>query len=151
MSEVQPERRKGYNELHKEIDTHAQKVEDRLERFIKKALIAFGIIGIFCVLGIFGLGLVVRYNSDQSEKIETIAKRAEDRSQSSVIKIELEREKVCSQSSNRRIACRALFERLAGSLSEKQRIQLACDVIKHLRGSVAKTLRDENLQCKEAP
>lgn len=139
--------RRSTDVLAEDLDKFIVKTERRLRHIFIGALVSISIIAIATAAALFGLGLVVRYNHTQAVKVEEIAKRADGRSQSSAFQIRLNRQKVCSQSSNRRVACRALFERLSEALSEEQRIRLACEVVRHLHGSVAKTLREENPQC----
>src|SRR4051794_10713771 len=141
--------RRASDSLASEVEEFVEVTEHRMHHIFIWALVSLSIIALTTAAALFGLGAVVRYNHSKAVKVESIAKRADQRSEASAFQIQLNREKVCSQSSNRRIACRALFERLSGALSEEQRIRLACDVVRHLRGSVAKTLRDDNPQCKE--
>lgn len=153
-----PDRRKhGYSELEGKLDTHTQQIESDVETFVSitgnrmrrvliGSIIAISVIALATGAALFGFGLIVHYNHSQSEKVEKIAKRADKRSQRSAIQLEITREKVCSPS-DRIDACRALFERLAVALSEGQRDRLACQVIRHLTGPEAESLRDETPRC----
>lgn len=134
--------------LASDIEQFVVKTNYRMHHIFITALVSLSIIAITTAAALFSLGFIVRYNRSQIIEAQKIAKKANERSQHSAIQIELSREKVCSQSSNRRIACRALFERLAKSLSEEQRSRLACQVIVHLNGSEAKVLKEANPQCK---
>jgi precorrin-2 methylase len=50
-----PDRRKhGYKELENKLDRHAEEIKSRLEKFIRRGLVAFAIIGIFTALALFG-------------------------------------------------------------------------------------------------
>src|SRR4051812_38662262 len=123
--------RRATDVLAEDIQKFVVVTEHRLNHIFIGALVSLSIIAIATAAAVFGLGYIVRYNHAQAEKVAAIAKRADKRSQRSAIQLELTREKVCSQSSNRHIACRALFERLAGSLSKSQRDRLACQVVLH--------------------
>jgi hypothetical protein len=55
-----PDRRKeDYDTLDQKIDERFNALTDRLARFISKALVGFGVLGIACALGLFGFGLVL--------------------------------------------------------------------------------------------
>lgn len=140
--------RRATDALASDIEQFVVTTKSRMHHIFIGALVSISVIALATMVALFGLGITVRNNHSKAEKVETIAKRADTRSQRSAIQLELSREKVCSQSSNRRVACRALFERLAGALSEKQRDRLACQVILHLRGPEADALRKVNPQCK---
>jgi Tfp pilus assembly protein PilO len=139
--------RRASDVLGSQVENFVEVTEHRLHHIFIWALASLSIIAITTAVALFGLGFVVRNSHSKSQKVEAIAKRADERSARSAFQIQLNREKVCSQSSNRRVACRALFERLAGSLSENQRIRLACQVVLHLNGPTAEALRKENPQC----
>lgn len=140
--------RRATDVLASDIEKFVVTTKSRMHRIFIGALVSISIIALATTVALFGLGIIVRDNHSKATKVETIAKRADKRSQHSAFQLELTREKVCSQSSNRRVACRALFERLAGSLSKQQRDRLACQVILHLRGPVAKEIQKVNPQCK---
>lgn len=140
--------RRSTDVLAEQVDAFILKTERRLSTIFIGALISLSVIALTTAAALLGLGLVVKYNHAQAVKVEDIADRADARSQRTVITNELQKEKVCSQSSDRLVACRALFERLAGSLSEEQRVRLACQVVLHLRGQVARALRKQNPNCK---
>lgn len=78
----EPERRKGHQELVEKFDTHASQVENklerRLERFIKKALVGFAVIGFFTAIALFGFGLVLREQGESNQKVAALAKANAD-------------------------------------------------------------------------
>lgn len=139
--------RRASDVLASKVENFVEVTEHRLQHIFIWALASLSVIAITTAVALFGLGFTVRHNHSKATKVEKIAKRADVRSADAAFQIQLNREKVCSQSSNRRVACRALFERLAGSLSEKQRVRLACQVVLHLNGPTAEALRRENPQC----
>lgn len=134
-----------------ELTAFVERTKVFMRRVFIGALISLSVIALTTSVALVGLGVVVRYNHDQAVKVEELARKADDRSQDSLFESKLAKEKVCSQSSDRRVACQALFERLAGALSEEQRLRLACQVVLHLKGKTARTLRKDNPQCKELP
>lgn len=70
MSEDLPDRRRhGYSELEEKLDNHAQDLEDRLQRFITKALVGFAVIGLTSALSIFGFGLVLSEQAKTSDRL----------------------------------------------------------------------------------
>lgn len=61
-----PDRRKQtYASLEKLIDDHAEYLDEKLSRWIRRGLIAFSIIAAFCVLGLIGYGVVLREIQNQ--------------------------------------------------------------------------------------
>lgn len=58
---IPPDRRKeDYDKLDKKIEEFKADLLSRLERFIRKALFAFAIIGITSAIGLLGFGLALR-------------------------------------------------------------------------------------------
>lgn len=61
-----PDRRKQtYASLEKLIDDHAEYLDAKLSRWIKRGLAAFSVIAIGCVLGLLGYGFVLREIQNQ--------------------------------------------------------------------------------------
>lgn len=117
-------------------------------RFSKRVAIAMAIQGVGLILSLVVVGYAIKEGRDISKEVKEIAVRADLRSERNRVTQQLAQEKVCSQSSDRLVACRALFERLAGSISEEQRRELSCAVLEQMRGSTARTLRRET-KCNE--
>lgn len=65
--------------------------------------------------------------------INDTADLANRKAQRALIQQTLTREKVCSETANQRVACRALFERLIRSISRDQQLRLACGALYVLR------------------
>jgi hypothetical protein len=139
--------RRANDRLASEVDEFVTTTQIRLHHIFLSGLVTMAIIGIVTAGSLFAFGAVVRTNDHKADQATALAKRAYAQSQKSAFRQELQREKVCSQSSIRRIACQALFERLAKSLSLEQRDRLACSVLTHLKGPTAEKLREENPQC----
>lgn len=61
LEEGSPERRRmgWHDEVLWELNQHANRIEARLHRFFKKALIAIGIIGITSFVALIGFGIVL--------------------------------------------------------------------------------------------
>ena len=110
-------------------------------RFARRTAIALAIMAVVLIGSLTANGITLRENRKQTDRIERIAKQASDQAESVRVLATLTREKVCSESSNQPVACRALFNRLAGNISEEQRLRLACAVLSELRGPVARDLR----------
>lgn len=65
-----PDRRKNtYESLELHLDERLDKMEARLARWLKGGLIAFGIIGFFCVVALFGFGYLLRHESSTSLRL----------------------------------------------------------------------------------
>lgn len=139
MTDVPPSRR-STDHIPADLEGFVHDTEERGRRIFIGSLVAISIIALTTAAAIFGLGFAVRYNHRIAVKANAKASRLQFQAQ-------LAREKVCSQSSNRIVACRALFERLAGSLSPAQRIRLACEVLRHLDGPTADVIKKENKKC----
>lgn len=138
-----------------EDDRRSNANRDRLDeihkgyvRFAKLAAIAIGIQAIVLIVSLTAVGYLLKQNHDNASRIKTIALGADFQSEQNRIQQKLAKEKVCSQSSNRLIACRALFDRLSNNISDKQRHELACAVLEQMRGSTARVLRRET-KCNE--
>lgn len=112
-------------------------------RFSRRIAIAMTIQGVGLILSLVVVGYGIRENHDTIKEVKKIAVTADIRSERNRVRQLLAKEKVCSQSSNRRVACRALFERLSGSISNRQRYLLACSVLEKMRGPIARDLRRE--------
>lgn len=141
MNDVPKPSRRSTDHIPADLEGFVHDAETRGRRVFIGALAAISIIALTTAVAIFGLGFAVRYN-------HRLAVRANQKASQVKFQQDLAREKVCSQSSNRRVACRALFERLAGALSSAQRVTLACEVIRHLDGRTADALRKENPKCE---
>lgn len=69
--EPQPDRRRhGYKELEEKLDQHAETIEQRLERFIRGALLGFAIIGLCSAGALIGFGFLLREIGDQADAIQ---------------------------------------------------------------------------------
>lgn len=71
--EHSPERRHNpewYEQLVEELNNHADRIEGRLHRFFKKALIAFAVIGFACTLSL--IGFKVALNRIQDARYEFV-------------------------------------------------------------------------------
>lgn len=123
---VEVENRSRLDEIH----------EDYL-RFSRRVGITLAIIITVLIMSLGGLAYLIKENRD-------LAHRAEDKSEGVRISAIFAKEKVCSQSSDRLVACRALFDRLAESLSDAQRKQLACSVVDQLAGKLADRLQEQS-------
>lgn len=66
-----PERRKGQQELVEHFDEHADSIEARFQRFVKKALIGFAVIGLTSALALIGYGFVLREQGKIVADIQT--------------------------------------------------------------------------------
>jgi hypothetical protein len=73
-----PERRKGYAELGEQLEAHADRLEMRLHRFFKKALIAIAIIGFFTAVALAGFGIVLRQQQETSDTLKATASQLKD-------------------------------------------------------------------------
>src|SRR5213592_2176235 len=113
------------------------------KRFAKLAGIAIGIQAVFFIISLGVIGHLLKDDIHNSHYIRGIALKADFKAEQNRTIAALAKEKVCSQSSNRRAACRALFDRLAESISDRQRYKLACAILNQMRGSVARMLRRE--------
>lgn len=112
-------------------------------RFSRRAALALTIQGIVLIGSLTVLGYLVKENHDKTIQIRAIALRAVARSEEVRVRQILGAEKVCSQSSNQKVACRALFNRLANNISNKQQRRLTCTVLNQMRGPTARELRRE--------
>lgn len=129
---------------------HDDGSRDRLDRihkgylrFSKRVAIAMSIQAVGLILALIVVGYGIREGRDTANEVREIAVRADLRSERNRVRQQLASEKVCSQSSNLRVACRALFDRLSGSISDQQRYELACAVLEQMKGSTARKLRQE--------
>lgn len=68
--ELPDRRRHGYADLERQLNQHAREIEERLNRFFSKALIAFAVIGMTSALALAGYGLVLRSEARQNELIQ---------------------------------------------------------------------------------
>jgi hypothetical protein len=66
-----PDRRKhGYKELEEKLDAHACEIKDQLATFIRRGLIAFGVIGLFTALALLGYGYLLREQHRTTDLIQ---------------------------------------------------------------------------------
>lgn len=119
-------------------------IHDGYVSFARKASIAIGIQAVILILSLAAISYLVKQNHDNAVKIRVIAVHANRKAEHVRVLQELAKEKVCSQSSNRKIACRSLFERLYGSISNSQRHRLVCVVIDELRGPTVRAIRRQS-------
>lgn len=63
-------RRHGYQDLEEKLDEHAQKITDRLEEFIRRALIGFAVIGITSAASLAGFGILLVKQDNTSKEIQ---------------------------------------------------------------------------------
>jgi len=141
MAEQQTPSRRTTDHIPADLDNFVQKTEVREKRFFIGSLVSLSIIALCTAVALVAFGFVVRYNHD-------LVIHANEEASKSSIATELAREKICSQSSDQEVACQALFERLANSITDSQRFRLACKVIFSLEGATARSLRAENPGCK---
>src|SRR3954454_14329969 len=104
MRDAKSPGRRATDVLAEDIEKFVGATENKMNHIFVGALVSISIIALATTAALFGLGIIVRDNHSKAEKVETIAKRADILSQRSAIQLELSREKVCSQSSNRRVA-----------------------------------------------
>lgn len=57
--EQRPERRKNIADLEKRLDTHVARVEKRLGGLVKKALVAFAVIGLCSAIALVGFSIAL--------------------------------------------------------------------------------------------
>jgi hypothetical protein len=135
-------------------DTNNRSRLDRIDASYKRwssrtLLLLACLAGFQLVLGVLAIYLVGQNNDRIDENkaniaaIRRIADRASDKAEAVRLGAVLAKEKVCTDT-NRKVACRALFDRLATSLSDAQRFQLACAVVVQLRGDVARELESSS-------
>lgn len=61
-----PDRRKNtYEQLEDRLDQHIDEIEGHLQKWIRRGLIAFSIIGVTCTLAVGGYGIVLRAIQNQ--------------------------------------------------------------------------------------
>jgi hypothetical protein len=135
--------------IEEEFEAYMDRTEQRIHHTFIGALVSMSIIALTTAGALVGIGLLIRDNHRQTVAVEKVANQANDRAEHTAIKLELSKEKVCSESSDQPVACRALFERLSGNLSEEQRMRLACIAILYLEGPLAGELQRQNPQCKQ--
>jgi hypothetical protein len=78
FAEELPERRQfpdrrlpgWHEELVKELNAHAQRIETRLRHFYSRALAAFAIIGVACAVALAGFGVVLRAQHNTTSEIQ---------------------------------------------------------------------------------
>lgn len=63
-------RRHGYEELEAKLDTHATEIKEQLATFIRRGLIAFGVIGVFTALALLGYGYLLRQQHATTDLIQ---------------------------------------------------------------------------------
>lgn len=151
MSEYEigpPERRKGYTEIKHTLEDEVAVIEACFQRWLTRGLIAFSVIGTMCVLSLIGFGLILHNQSQTDVEVKQIAVRAEKRTEALLIGNVLDKEKICSVSSNQKETCGALFDRLDRALSHDQRVRFACIVLRNVDGPTADALRKENPKCQ---
>lgn len=141
----EPERREGYKEIAKTIDDRMHYLEVCFQRWLRRGLIGFAVIGLACTLGLLGFGIVLHNQSRTDKEIKSLAVGANTQSQAAIGAV-FSKEKICADSSTKD-ACQALFDRLTKSLTEKQKLQLSCLAIKNIEGKVAESLKRENPNC----
>lgn len=55
-----PDRRANtYEALEKHLDEHIEKIENQFSRWLKRGLVAFGIIGLACTIALIGFGITL--------------------------------------------------------------------------------------------
>lgn len=141
-----PERRKGYKEIAKTIDERMSYLEKCFQRWLRLGLIAMSITGTATFIALLGFGAVLATHQGQNNEIRKLAISANTQADEAVNAV-LQKERICADSSDV-TACRALFERLARSVTDEQRYRLGCAAIKMLEGEVAKSIREDNPRCK---
>lgn len=69
--EDQPDRRRhGYKELEQKLDDHAERIDSRVESFIRRALIAFAIVGLTSTGALVGFGVLVTKQGQTTSEIQ---------------------------------------------------------------------------------
>lgn len=109
-------------------------------RFSRRTAIALSVQAAFLILSLVVVGYALKGQRDTDKEVKSIAVRADFKSERNRVRQQLASEKVCSQSSDLRVACRALFDRLSGSISDQQRHELACAVLEQMRGPTARDI-----------
>lgn len=131
------------DERRKESENRSrlEKIHADYLKFSRRVAIALAIGAVVLIGGLAATAYEIRQNRNQTKTIRIIASRANDRAEAVRVLTTLTREKVCSESSNQPVACRALFNRLAGNISEEQRFKLACAVLDKLRGPIVRDIQ----------
>lgn len=62
--------RTWFDELKQELEEHADRIEVRIERFFRRALIALSILGVSSTIGLIGFGIVLKKQSNTSKQIQ---------------------------------------------------------------------------------
>jgi hypothetical protein len=63
-------REEDVDALDKKLDSKFGVLRDRLERFIRRATLGFAVLGIACAVGLFGFGLVLKRETENSDDIQ---------------------------------------------------------------------------------
>lgn len=71
QEDTQPDRRRhGYKDLEEKLDQHAKRLDERLELFIRRALIAFALIGFTSVGSLVGFGVLLSRQGQTATEIQ---------------------------------------------------------------------------------
>lgn len=67
--------RRDTDTLAAELDAHIAKTEERLSRWLKRGLVAFGIIGITCAVALCLFGMVLKEQKSTADQLETLVQQ----------------------------------------------------------------------------